>query len=174
MDWLLHRRKGRQKGSALIEAIIALGLLAYLILGYAQSSAQASKVQRTNINHTIATQEAAAFIETLRASPWSKIGVAGVTAVSGRDVMDLDSVAGGAIASNTKVAPRGLDLTLNTTVIWAEAPTPGRAYGVKKIKVTATWFDRTGDPKSKRVTVQESILTPGIDQAAPSGVRGSV
>lgn len=174
MDWLLRRRKGKQKGSALIEAIIALGLLAYLILGYAQSSAQASQVQRTNVNHTIATQEAAAFIETLRASPWSKIGVAGVTPVAGRDVQDLDAVAGGAVASDTKVSPRGLDLTLRTTVIWAEAPKPGQAFGIKKIRVTSTWFDRTGDPKSKHVTVQESILTPGVDQAAPSGVRGSV
>jgi Tfp pilus assembly protein PilV len=119
MNWLLLRRKNRQKGSALIEAIIALGLLAYLILGYAQSSAQASKVQRTNVNHTIATQAAAAHIETLRASPWSKIGVAGVTPTAGRDVQDLDPVAGGTIAADTKVSPRGLDLTLQTTVIWA-------------------------------------------------------
>ena len=173
MDWLLRRRKGRQKGSMLIEAIIAIGLLAYLMLGYSQASAQAGKVQRTNVNETVATQAATAYIEQLRATPWSKVGINTVPLVPGTVPADTQPVAGGALPPATKVSARGLDLTLNTTITWQKAPLSASAYGIKRIQIQVVWFDRSGDPTSSHTLVQDDVLTPGVDQAAPSGVRGA-
>lgn len=173
MEWLLRRRKGRQKGSMLIEAVIAIGLLAYLMLGYTQASVQANKIERTNVNETVATQAAAAYIETLRATPWSKIGTTDVSVVSGTVPADTDPVAGGTLPPSTKVTARGLDLTLNTTITWMKAPVAASAYGIKRVQIQVVWFDRSGDATSRHLMVQDDVLTPGVDQAAPSGVRGA-
>jgi Tfp pilus assembly protein PilV len=173
MDWLLRRRKNRQRGSMLIEAIIAIGLLAYLMLGYTQASAQANKVQRTNVNYTVATQAAAAYIETLRATPGSKIGTNTGPVVPGSVPGDSLPVAGETLPASTKVTARGLDLTLNTTITWMKAPVAASAYGIKRVQIEVVWYDRSGDETSKHTTVQDDVLTPGVDQAAPSGVRGA-
>lgn len=164
------RRTGRKdRGESVTEVIVAMALLFTLITGFSLSFFKASSVQRISVNETVADEAAAAFIEQARSKPWSEVGTA--TLDTSLLPTGMTVVKGGTLPATSTVTVRGREITLRTSIGWRN--TPGTtSYGVKSVLIDASWQDRAGDPATTHTIRQETILTPGVDQAAPSGVRG--
>lgn len=160
------------KGSVLLEAVISLGIISLLTLGYTAAATSATVTQRTAINDSIATQVSQGIFETARATPWSKIGTTTkpetglLPDASGEIFEAADELP----ATSTKTI-RGLDVTVKTAVGWKDQPGTGSDFGTKLIVVDVSWRDNAADPGSQHSRRESTIITPGIGEAAPSGVR---
>lgn len=163
-----------ERGDTLVEVIVAMAMLFTLVVGFSGAHMKANAVMKTSVNETVADEASAAFIEKARAAEWSSVGIAGVPvpAPGTAGPASGSQVTGGSIPAVTTVTVRGLDVTLTTNVTWQSAPVGGGAYGTKAIALTVTWQDHKGNPLTVRTVQQKAVLTPGLDQAAPSGIRG--
>lgn len=165
---LLHRlRLHRDRGSALLEAAVALGLLAVLLVGFSYSTVGSQKNQRTAMDHDIAVQAAQGVVEQARSLSWQKVSVKGTTVPGDKQVREP---AGGLSAAQT-VTVRDLPVKLTTTVTWKDGHqhvSGKHPYGSKVVTVTATW---TEGSTGKQAAVQKALLTPGVGEIPPPGIQ---
>ncbi len=164
------RRRRRERGDTLVEVIIAMGMLFTILTGFSGAYFKANNTMKVSVNETVADQAAAGFIEKARAAPWSSVGTDTQNTAQLPDPLKV--VKGGSLPAVSTVTIRGLTVTLTTSIGWTQIPLDGSAYGTKSIYIDASWQDHSGDPATAHTIRQEAILTPGVDQAAPSGVRG--
>lgn len=164
------RRRSRERGDTLVEVIIAMGMLFTIITGFSGAYFKANNTMKVSVNETVADQAAAGFIEKARAAPWSSVGTDTQNTAQLPDPLKV--VKGGSLPAVSTVTIRGLTVTLTTSIGWTQAPLDASAYGTKSLYIDASWQDHAGDPATAHTIRQEAILTPGVDQAAPSGVRG--
>lgn len=166
-----HLQK-KDKGSVLLEAVVSLGIISMLTLGYTATATSATITQRTAVNDSIATQVSQSVFETARATPWSKIGTktkpaAGLLPSSAGEIYE----AGDELAATGTKTVRGLKVTVKTAVGWQDKPDSDSIFGTKVVVVDVSWLDNEADPGSRHSRRETSIITPGIGEAAPSGVR---
>lgn len=168
-----HLQK-KDKGSVLLEAIVSLGIISMLTLGYTATATSATITQRTAVNDSIATQVSQSVFETARATPWSKIGTktkpaSGLLPSAAGEIYE----AGDELVSTGTKTVRGLKVTVKTAVGWQDKPDSDSVFGTKMVVVDVSWLDNEADPGSLHSRRETSIITPGIGEAAPSGVRSS-
>lgn len=166
-----HLQK-KDKGSVLLEAVVSLGIISMLTLGYTATATSATITQRTAVNDSIATQVSQSVFETARATPWSKIGTktkpaAGLLPSAAGEIYE----AGDELAATGTKTVRGLKVTVKTAVGWQDKPDSDSIFGTKVVVVDVSWLDNEADPGSLHSRRETSIITPGIGEAAPSGVR---
>ncbi|MCC3292577.1 hypothetical protein [Arthrobacter sp. zg-Y1110] len=168
------RFQKKDRGSVLLEAIVSLGIISVLTLGYTATATSATITQRTAVNDSIATQVTQDVFETARSTPWSKIGTktkpddgmlpSGATAI----YEPSDALA----TTGTKTL-RGLKVTVKTAVAWQDKPGGTSAFGTKTLIVDVSWRDNELDADSAHSRRESTIITPGIGEAAPSKVRSA-
>ncbi|HEX9086114.1 MAG TPA: hypothetical protein VF867_01145 [Arthrobacter sp.] len=163
-----------ERGETLVEVIIAMAMTFTLIAGFSGAYINANKIMKVSVSETVADQASSALIEKARAAPWSTVGIAGNPVTPGTPPTDGSIVQGGSFAASSVVTLHGLAVTLTSSIKWTKAPVDGTSYGTKTLNIDASWQDRAGDTSAQSVHTihHQAILTPGIDQAAPSGVRG--
>lgn len=166
----LRRRSRKERGDTLVEVVIAMGMLFTIITGFSGAYFKANNTMKVAVNETVADQAAAGYIEKARAAQWSTVGTDTENTTQLPDPLKV--VKGGSMPAVSTVTIRGLTVTLNTSIGWTQTPLDGTAYGTKSLYIDASWQDHAGDPATTHTIRQEAILTPGVDQAAPSGVRG--
>lgn len=164
------RRRSRERGDTLVEVIIAMGMLFTILTGFTGAYFKANNTMKVSVNETVADQAAAGFIEKARAAPWSSVGTDTQNTAQLPDPSKV--VKGGSLPALSTVTIRGLTVTLKTSIGWASTPLDGTAFGTKAIYIDASWQDQAGVASTAHTIRQEATLTPGLDQAAPSGVRG--
>lgn len=170
---LLHRlRLRRDHGSALLEAAVALGLLAVLLLGFAYTTVGSQKNQRTAVDHDIAVQAAQGVVEQARSLSWQKVSLKGSQPVTkeGDEDPGVWEPTGGLQETST-VTVRELPVTLTTTVTWGDGHqhvSGKHPYGSKVVTVTATWTEGSA---GKQAAVQKALLTPGVGEIPPAGIQ---
>ena len=175
---LLRIFRRRDDGSLLVEAVVALALIAVLFAAFSQSSQSATQVQRTAQYSDIATQAAQGLIEQARSASWATVGFTGSEAgytATGRDGkpsvrVTLAPMAG--LVPTQIVTVNGLRLTLNTNVTWDIAPAAVGAggtadFGIKAIAVQAKWTETTGKVRTIEV---RATRTPSVAESVPSGI----
>lgn len=164
----------KDKGSVLLEAIVSLGIISVLTLGYTAAATSATTTQRTAVNDSIATQVTQDIFETARATPWSKLGTktapaAGLLA-SGTTAIHESTDALNATSTKTL---RGLNVTVKTAVGWQDKPGGTSQFGTKLVVVDVSWRDNEGNAGTAHSRRESTIVTPGIGEAAPSKVRSA-
>ncbi|MCU6480147.1 FG-GAP repeat domain-containing protein [Arthrobacter sp. A2-55] len=166
----LFRRGVADRGSLLLEAIVSMGILAVLVLGFTVSSTRANATQHTGVNEAISSEIIQGELENARATTWSKLGTLGAPA-SGMLPSGMAAVTSGTLAPSKTSTVRGLSATIKTAVGWQElAGTSG--YGTKLVVVDVSWSD-TNAPGGTRNRRETSLITPGVGEVAPSTVRGA-
>lgn len=163
------RRRNGERGDTLVEVIIAMGMLFTILTGFSGAYIKSNNTMKVSVNETVADQAAAAYIEKARAAQWSTVGTDTQNTAQLPDPSLV--VKGGSLPAVSKVTIRGLDVTLKTSIGWTTMPVNGATYGSKTLYIDASWQDQAGAPV--HTVRQESTLTPGVDQAVPSGVRGA-
>lgn len=156
----------RDRGSALLESVVALGVLGFLIVGFAISTVGSQTTQRTAVNHGIAVQAAQGVVEQARSMSWSKVAVKGASATGSALIKEPT----GALAAAGIVTVRELPVTLTTEVSWRSGRqhVAGKhPYDTKIIKVTASW-DESG--VRKEAALHEALLTPSVGEVPPAGI----
>ncbi|MGK3708610.1 hypothetical protein [Arthrobacter sp. IK3] len=174
MKWFRGNSRRKDRGSVLLEAIVSLGIISVLTLGYTAAATSATVTQRTAVNDSIATQVTQDIFETARATPWSKIGtktqpVDGLLASGATAIYETSD----ALPATTTKTLRGLKVTVKTAVGWQDAPGGNSQFGTKLVVVDVSWRDNEADPGSEHSRRERTIITPGIGEAAPSKVRSA-
>jgi len=159
-----------ERGETLVEVIIAMAMMFTLVAGFSGAYINANKIMKVSVSETVADQAASAFIEKARAAPWSTVGTDTNSTALLPDPTTV--VTGGSLPASSVSTLHGLAVTLTTSIGWQKKPLDGTSYGAKELYILASWQDRAGDATSLHTIRHEATLTPGIDQAAPSGVRG--
>ncbi|QOD05727.1 hypothetical protein [Pseudarthrobacter sp. BIM B-2242] len=167
---VVRGRKHKERGNSLVEVIISMGLLFTILTGFSAAYFKSNDVMKVSVNETVADQAAAAYIEKARAAQWSTVGTDTENTAQLPDPTLV--VKGGSLPALSTVTIRGLTITLKTSIGWTKAPIKGATYGSKTLYIDASWQERAGVPGSIRTVRQETTLTPGVDQAVPSGIRG--
>ena len=164
-----RRIRGRDRGSALMEAIIACGMLGMMTLGLATSTSASLQVERTAVGHSVAAEAAHAATETARATTWTQVAT-DTNPVDPSVLNGLAPVTGGTLKATQQETVRGIALTVDTAVGWQQAPAYQGGYGAKLVVVTVQWSDTPG--KTRSIT-QQTTIRPGPGEAAPPGVRSA-
>lgn len=160
------------RGSIILEVVISLGVIAMLTLGYTNVSTSASITQRTAVNESIAVQAAQDALEKAKATNWANVG----TDVASSVPLPSGStpIVGGALpAKAAPVVVRNLDVTVRTAVGWIKKPGSGSQFGTKVVVVEVSWQDVAGDVSTAHTKPQQILITPGIGEAVPSGIRSA-
>lgn len=162
----LKLRLRRDRGVVLLEAAIAMGLLGFVISGFAISSTTTQQVQSTAVNHGIGIQAAQGVVEQARSSTWEKLAVKAAPVNGSTEIREN----GGIVPATSTVTVRGLPVTLTTTITWKNNK-PHEAgkhpYSSKLITVTASW-DEMGVKQT--APPQQALLTPSISEVPPAGI----
>lgn len=169
---IIQRLIKQDKGSIILEGVVSLGLIALLTLGYTSVSIQATITQRTSVNDSIAVQAAQDALEKAKATSWAKVGTDAEPTVALPE--GVPAVFPGSIpAASAPVEVRGLPLTVRTAVGWQRKPGTGSQFGTKIVIVEVSWQDVAGDPSTAHTKQQQILITPGIGEAVPTGIRGA-
>lgn len=174
------RRLRGDRGSSLIETVVAMGIMSMVMLGLASGAAHSFAVQRTAVGHAMASETAAGTIETLRSKSWNTSATKQEPDPSLLPAGAETVVHGSGVESSFSREVRGIPLTVNTAVYWTPKedgsgsykPAGGSLYGVKTVIVQVSWPDVNG-PAGTRSIMQVSTITPPIGEAAPNGVRAA-
>ncbi|MDN5727201.1 MAG: hypothetical protein L0G99_14905 [Propionibacteriales bacterium] len=163
-----------ERGSALLEVIIGMALIAVVILGSTTAMIQAYSAQRAAVNIGLATQSAKSQIETAKSLPWSTVGMKSGGGYSPANAIQtlptgVAPVIGGEVLPTQTLTIRGVDLDVTTAVGWAKRPTKASQYGAKTVVVTVRYRDRPGEPE--RVRTERSTIVPQVSDVPPPGVR---
>lgn len=160
------------RGSIILEGVISLGVVSILTLGYTSVSTHASITQRTAVNESIAVQAAQDALEKAKATSWSSVG----TDVASSVPLPPEStpIVGGALpAKAAPVVIRNLAVTVRTAVGWQKKPGADSQFGTKVVVVEVSWQDVEGDASTAHTKPQQILMTPGIGEAVPSGIRSA-
>lgn len=166
----LRRRNRKERGDTLVEVMIAMAMLFTILTGFSGAYFKSTNTMKVSVNETVADQAAAGYIEKARAAQWSTVGTDTENTAQLPDPSLV--VKGGSLPAVSTVTIRGLTVTLTTSIGWTTKPVNGASYGSKTLYIDASWQDQAGVDSTKHTVRQESTLTPGVDQAVPSGVRG--
>lgn len=170
---LVRRFMRQDKGSIILEGVVSLGIIAVLTLGYTNVSTSATISQRTAVNESIAVQAAQDALEKAKATSWSDVG----TDVASTSIVlpsGVEEIIGGVLPANpASVEVRGLPITVRTAVGWQKKPSGPSDFGTKLVMVEVSWQDVQGDSTTAHMKPQQILITPGIGEAVPAGIRGS-
>lgn len=200
--YMLLLPKIRQKGTAFLEIVISIGILAVLVHAIASlviASYDILGVSRTRISARHLANEK---IELTRNLPYDQIGVVG-------------GIPAGVIFAEEKVFRNGLEYTIQTSVVFIDDPFDGLAPGdtlpidYKRVRVEVSWgglydssatvimitdvapkgsesageggvllilvFDAQAQPvEGAQVRIQNSQVVPVIDATLNTDVKGEV
>ena len=150
-----------ESGFTILELIVALTVLAIALFGIASVFDASVRTSDLDIRRTEAVALSVQAVESLRAVPYSTLGLA-PSDPSPADACDAGSTvvraSGAPYAAVTSQTVNGVTYAIDRCVVWAQASSGGSTTAYKRVTAAVSWTDQA---RVAHVVRQDSIVYPG-------------